>query len=164
MHVASIEQTIVRSGASCLPMRLQWPGFISFLRLFHIGKDALISGNGANAPTVVAVAVDAKPVGAARSEVEAVGVERDVQIPRRRPVVAVLTSAVEVATPAVTRSGQEDAIAIDFAGEFPTVHAIERRPFAIAVVKQLLDIVRGRHTPVASPFHMCHVVFRTADV
>ena len=126
------------------------------------GKDALISGNGANALTVVAAV--AFPVGAARIEVEAAGDVRVVRILRRRPVVAVPTSVAEAATPADTRSGQEDAIAIDFADEFPTVHAIERRPFSRTVVKQLLNVVLSGHTPVASPLHMCHVVFRTTDV
>ena len=61
------------------------------------------AGNGANALTVVAVVV--VPVGVARVEVEVVGVVRVVWVLRRRPVVAVLTSVVEVAVPAVASSG-----------------------------------------------------------
>ncbi|MBQ2524275.1 MAG: hypothetical protein II541_08725, partial [Prevotella sp.] len=67
---------------------------------------------------------------------------------------AVLTSVVEVAAPAVASNGQEDAIAIDIAGELCAVHAIEHCPFARAVVKQLLDIIQGGHTPVTTPFYM----------
>ena len=128
----------------------------------RFGKDALISGNGANATTAVAVVVE--PVGAARIEVEAAGDVRAVRTLRRRPVAAVLTSVVEVATPAETRKGQEDAIAIDFADEFPTVHAIERSIIISAVVKQLINVVLSGHTPVAAPLHMGHVVFCTTDV
>ncbi len=128
----------------------------------RLGKDALISNDGAYTPTVVAVA--AVPAGAARVDAEVVGVVRVVWVLRRRPVAAVPTSEVEVAAPAVASGGQEDAIAIDIAGELCAVHAIERRPFVGAVVKQLLDIVQGGHTPVATPFYMGNVVFRTADI
>lgn len=128
----------------------------------RLGKDALISNDGAHTSTEVAVA--AAQVGVAREEEEVVGDVRVVWVLRRRPVAADLTSAVEVAAPTVASSGQEDAIAIDFAGELCAVHAIERRPFVGAVVTQLIDIVQGGHTPVATPFYMGHVVFRTADV
>ena len=101
--------------------------------VFVLGKDVLFSEDRTNALTAVAVVV--APVGAARTEVEAVGIVRAVRGLRGRPVVAVLTSVVEVAVPEVTRSGQEDAIAIDIAGELPAVHTIERCPFARAVVK-----------------------------
>lgn len=128
----------------------------------RLGKDALISNDGANASTAVAVAV--VPVGVARVEVEVVGAVRVVWVLRRRPVVTALTSVVEDAAPAAASSGQEDAIAIDIAGELPAVHTIERCPFACAVIKQLIDIVQGGHTPVATPFYMGNVVFRTADI
>ena len=99
----------------------------------RFGKDALISGNGANALTVEAVVV--APVGVARIEVEAVGVVRAVRSLRRRPVDAVLTSVVEAAVPAVASSGQEDTVAVNLAGELTTVHVVKSRPFACAVVK-----------------------------
>ena len=128
-----------------------------------LGKDALISNDGAHTLTAEAAVAVAAPVGAAREEVEAVGAVRVVWAPRRRPVLAVLTSVVEAAVPAAA-SRQEDAIAIDIAGELPAVHTIERCPFACAVIKQLIDIVQGGHTPVATPFYMGNVVFRTADI
>ena len=128
----------------------------------RLGKDALISNDGAYTPTVeAAVAV---PFSAARAEVEVVGVARGVWALRRRPVVAVLTSVVEAAVPAVASSGQEDAIAINFAGELCAFHAIERRPFGCAVVKQLPLLGYCRHTPLAAPLHMCHVILRATDV
>ena len=128
----------------------------------RLGKDALISNDGAHTLTVVAVGV--VPVGVARAEVEVVGAVRVVWVLSGRPVVAALTSVVEDAAPAAASSGQEDAIAIDIAGELPAVHTIERCPFACAVIKQLIDIVQGGHTPVATPFYMGNVVFRTADI
>ena len=128
----------------------------------RLGKDALISNDGAH--TLTAVAAVVAPVGVARTEAEAVDVVRAVWELRRRPVVAALTSVVAAAVPAAASSGQEDAIAIDIAGELPAVHTIERCPFACAVIKQLIDIVQGGHTPVATPFYMGNVVFRTADI
>ena len=78
------------------------------------GKDALISGNGANALTVVAAV--AFPVGAARIEVEAAGDVRVVRILRRRPVVAVMANTAVVATPAVSSIGQENATTVGLTG------------------------------------------------
>ena len=120
----------------------------------RFGKDALISNDGAHTLTAAAAEAAEAPVGVARVDWAL----------RRRPVAAVLTSAVEAAGLAVASSGQEDTIAIDFAGELCAVHAIERRPFVGAVVKQLLDIILSRHTPITTPFYMDHVVFRTADI
>ena len=131
--------------------------------VFVFGKDALISNDGTDALTAEAVEV-VPPASVARVEVEVVGAVRVVWVLRRRPVVAVLTSVAEVAEPAVASSGEENAIAIDIAGELPAVHTIERCPFARAVVKQLLDIVLSGHTPVATPLYMGNVVFRTADI
>ena len=124
------------------------------------GKDALISNDGTHTLTDVTVAA---PVGVARTEAEVVGAVRDVRVLSGRPIASVLTSAGEAAAP-VASSGQEDTIAVNFAGELPSVHAVECCPFGCAVVKQLLDFVQGRHTPLATPLHMSHVIFRAADV
>ena len=129
----------------------------------RLGKDALISNDGTHTPTAVTVAV-AVPVGVARTDVEAVGVGRVFRVLSGRPIFPVLISVVEAAAPAVANSGQEDAIAINFAGELCAVHAIEHCPFARAVVKQLLDIIQGGHTPVATPLYMGNVVIRAADI
>ena len=102
----------------------------------RLGKDALISNDGAHTPTVFAAA-DVVQAGVARAEEEVAGVAQVRRNLRGRPVVAVPTSVVVVAVTAVASSGQEDAIAIDIAGEFSAVHAIERRPFVRAVVFQL---------------------------
>ena len=128
----------------------------------RLGKDALFSDNGAHRDTDVADDVDQEA--AARFEVEFGRVVWAAVTDRRRPIVAVLTSAVESAGPVGASSGQEDTIAIDIAGELSAVHAIERCPFAGTVVYQLINIIQCGHTPIAAPFHMCHVVLRTADV
>lgn len=100
--------------------------------VFALGKDALsVLTHRANALTAAAVVV--VPVREAGIEVQFVGVVLAVR--RRRPIVAVRTNAAELAKPAPARSGQEDAIAIDLAGELPTVHAVKCRPFGSAVVK-----------------------------
>lgn len=130
----------------------------------RLGKDALISNDGAHTMTAEGVVVDVGLAGVVRVEVEVADVVRDVRVLRRRPVVAAQTSAVEAAVPAEASSGQEDTIAIDIAGELPAVHTIERCPFACAVIKQLIDIVQGGHTPVTTPFYMGNVVFRAADI
>ena len=54
---------------------------------------------------VVAVVVPVVPVRVVRSEVEVVGVVLVVR--RRRPIVAVRTNIVELAIPAVARSGEK---------------------------------------------------------
>ena len=110
----------------------------------RLGKDALISNDGANALTAAAV-VAVVPVGAARIEVEVVGIVRAVRALRGRPVVAALTSVEEAAAPAAASSGQEDAIAINLTGEFSSIHAIEHRPFAGTIVYQLLEVILGKH-------------------
>ena len=138
-----------------------WQGGIWFASS-HLGKDALISNDGTHTLTVAAV--DVAPVSAARVEAEVAGAVRVVWVLRRRPVVAVLTSEVEAAVPAVARSGQEDAIAIDFAGELCAVLTIERYKFSRAVVKQLLDIVLSGHTPIAAPLLAGDIIFSTADI
>ena len=65
--------------------------------------------------------------------------------------------------PVRARSGQEDTIAVR-SSELAAVHAVKRRPLTRAVVIQLLEIFIGGHTPVATPFYMGNVVFRTADI
>ena len=147
-----------RSAPHRRDMRQQGYGIASS----RLGKDALISNDGANALTVVAVV--GAPVGAARVEVEVEVAVRVVWVLRRRPVVAEHTSVVEVAAPAEASSGQEDAVAVNFAGELSTFHTVERCPFGCAVAKQLSLLVYCRHTPFATPLYVSHIMFRSTDV
>lgn len=133
--------------------------------VFVFGKDALISNDGTDAFTeVVGVAV-AAPVRAIRIEVDVVEEVRVARIRRRRPVGAFRANTVELAAVIViTRSGQEDAIAIVLTGEHCAIHAIKRCPLTRAIVMQLLAIFHGRHTPSAAPLHIGNVVQGAADV
>ena len=131
--------------------------------VFVFGKDALISNDGTDAFTDIAVVEAA--VGVVRIEEEEVGVVREVTVLRRRPVVAVFANKVEVGRSQVAAgSWQENATTVGLTGELRAFHPIEYSPFISAVVKQLLYIIRGGHTPLATPLHMSHIVFSTADV
>lgn len=83
--------------------------------------------------TVVAVVV--VPVGVARIEVEVVGVVRVVRVLRGRPIVAVATSVVEVAVPAIARSGQLTPSlrwqSADTDGGRNSLHDVEGKPSPI---------------------------------
>ena len=93
---------------------------------FALLKDALsVLAHGAYASTGVAVAVVRAHV--PTEEVEAPRAVRARPAERRRPVVAVRASSVQVVVPAVACSGKENGGTVR-AGEPSSIHAVLRHP------------------------------------
>ena len=125
-------------------------------------KDALISNHWTHTSTIATVAV--VPTRAARTEVQAVSAGRVRQVLRGEPIEAVRAGIEEVGDVAAARCRQEDAVAVDFARELAPFNTIDLYPFCWTIVKQFPDLLKGRHPPIPTPFHMCHVVFRAGNV
>ena len=97
------------------------------------------------------------------SEHKAVGITV-ILISRWRPIATIDTYAIGVFIIDFARTWKEDAIAVIFTGELHTFHTIERRQLLRASANQLPYISHGRHTPIAAPLLVNHVVFRVTDV
>jgi len=116
---------------------------------FRVAKDALsVLAHGAHGFLVVAVAVPTVPVRVVRIEAEVVDVVLVVR--RRRPIVAVRTNVVELATPAAARSGEKNGSAVR-TGKLHAVNAVLRSPHTATFVHQFLHLPPAGHHPRAAP-------------
>ena len=128
--------------------------------LLGLVKDALFSGNRANASTVVTAAV--APVRIVLIEDKIIVAVVLVEILCRRQVYTtdVLVNA-EVREVACGR--QKYTIAIRSC-ELTTFHTVYGSPCVGAIVQEFLNLVKCWHLPVAPPVHMCHVIFYAGDI
>ena len=123
--------------------------------------EKLFARDGADA---LAVAAETTEIGT----VEMVGIEtripsadRVFDAERRCPIVSPLTYILmQRVGVAITRSGQEDGLAIRHADYPDSHHAVQRGPFPHAIVEQFRPLVDGRCTPATAPEHVGNVVGR----
>ena len=91
-------------------------------------------------------------------EVEVVRVVGLALARRRAPVVADRTNVALISTVAITRSREEDALAVLLARHLVTVVTVLSCPFPDTIIKQFLEFCLRRHTPAAAPVRTSSVV------
>lgn len=115
---------------------------------FRVAKDALsVLAHGAHGFLEAADVVPIAPERVARMEVEVAAV---LVARRRRPIVAVRTNVVELAIPAVARSGEKNGSAVR-TGKLHAVNAVLRSPHTATFVHQFLHLPPAGHHPRAAP-------------
>ena len=91
-------------------------------------------------------------------EEEAVGVIGIALVGRRTPIVAVLSSAVERRTEAVTRSRKEDGVVVLLANHLVAFLAVICSPCPCAVVYKFLKLSLCGQTPRGTPIGPCGII------
>lgn len=114
---------------------------------FLLGKVAFISDHRTHTLTIVGEII--VPTRTYRTYNLFIGFARARGILSGRPIVAVLVDTVDIGAFVEARCWHEDATAV-VASEFHSFDTVDCSPF-IGAIEQLLDLVKGRHCPCATP-------------